>query len=176
MANEFFTALPELLPAVQSAVAEAPRLVEIPSGSQSVPPTSSTVPLNATTVQVIPSETQLRALPPNSVIPPAQPQIPAVPGTAIPEVPGGTTETRYGGISSLSFLREIRPIFKYSSGAPLSAAPAVPENSLPSEAELRALANAFDSSGARQAESSMPAPSSPQIPGCCAASCDIGFF
>jgi cysteine desulfurase / selenocysteine lyase len=162
MASEFLTALPDFVPLAETAVFAGQGTPEIPKASQSGPPA---VPVNLTTVQVIPSETQLRALPSNSAIPPAQPQIPAIPGTAIPEVPGGVTETRYGGISSLSFLNQIRPIFNYPAGTSLSAVPAFPANNLSSETELRALANSFDRSSTQQVTSSFPASPSPQVLG-----------
>jgi cysteine desulfurase/selenocysteine lyase len=162
MANEFLTALPDFAPFAESAAAEAQGNAAVPKASQSVP---ADAPVNLTSVQVIPSETQLRALPSNSAIPPAQPQIPAVPGTAIPEVPGGVAETRYGGVSSLSFLNEIRPIFSYSTGTSLPGATAAPAANFPSETELQALANSFDGSKTSQPTSSYSVQDSPQIPG-----------
>jgi cysteine desulfurase / selenocysteine lyase len=162
MANEFLTALPDFAPFAESAAAEAQGNAAVPKASQSVP---ADAPVNLTSVQVIPSETQLRALPSNSAIPPAQPQIPAVPGTAIPEVPGGVTETRYGGVSSLSFLNEIRPIFSYSTGTSLPGATAAAAANFPSETELQALANSFDGSKTSQPTSSYSVQDSPQIPG-----------
>jgi cysteine desulfurase / selenocysteine lyase len=162
MANEFLTALPDFGPFAESAAAEAQGNAAVPKASQSVP---ADAPVNLTSVQVIPSETQLRALPSNSAIPPAQPQIPAVPGTAIPEVPGGVTETRYGGVSSLSFLNEIRPIFSYSTGTSLPGATAAAAANFPSETELQALANSFDGSKTSQPTSSYSVQDSPQIPG-----------
>src|SRR5208282_4845533 len=88
MANEFFTALPEFVPVAGGTLTEAQRSVSVPGTAQagSVPG----LPANFTSVPTagIPTETQLRALPANSAIPPVQAQIPAIPGTAIPEIPG----------------------------------------------------------------------------------------
>src|ERR1700730_1783917 len=141
MANEFFTALPELVPLAESVLADAQRGVSVPGAAAPL----AGVPANPAFVPTatIPSETQLRALPATSVLPPVQPQIPAIPGTAIPEVPGGVTETRYGGVSSLSFLDEIPPLFSYPKGTPLPIVPPRPTVSIPGEAELQALANSF---------------------------------
>ena len=135
MANEFFTALPEFVPQAESALAEAQRGADAPKAS---PPG---IPSGAPAISSleIPSETQLRALPANSAIPPVQAQIPAVPGTAIPELPGGVTETRYGGASSFSFLDEIRPIFSYPTGTPLPVTPQAATIAIPTEKERQAL-------------------------------------
>jgi cysteine desulfurase / selenocysteine lyase len=162
MANEFLTALPELVPLTQGAAVEAQRDADLSNASQVAPPA---VPVNLTSVQGIPSETQLRTLPSNSAIPPAQAQIPAIPGTAIPEVPGGVTETRYGGISSLSFLNEIRPIFSYPSGTPLPAIPAASVIGIPGETDLQALAGGVDGSNPPRVTDSFAALASPQVPG-----------
>jgi cysteine desulfurase / selenocysteine lyase len=102
MANEFFTALPEFVPVAEGVLAEAQRGAPAPS----FPTNVASVPTAG-----VPTETELRVLPANSPIPPVQAQVPAIPGTAIPEIPGGVAETRYGGTSSFSFLDEIRPIF-----------------------------------------------------------------
>ncbi len=164
MANEFFTALPEFLPVAEGAMAEAQGGANVPGIAQagSVPG----LPANFTSVPTagIPSETQLRALPANSAIPPVQAQIPAIPGTAIPEVPGGVTETRYGGFSSLAFLDEIRPIFSYPTGVSLPIAQ--PSTiTMPGKAELQALANSFDSSATPRISESFAAQGTPQLPG-----------
>jgi cysteine desulfurase/selenocysteine lyase len=165
MANEFFTALPELVPLAESVLADAQRGGSAPSAAQAAP--LAGVPANQGLVPAatIPSETQLRALPATSVLPPVQPQIPAIPGTAIPEVPGGVTETRYGGVSSLSFLDEIRPIFAYPRGTPLPIVPPRPTVSIPGEAELQALANSFPNRATPELTESFAAPGAPQLPG-----------
>ena len=159
MANEFFTALPDLVPLAENVLGEAQRS---PNWTQAVPPV---LPVNLTSLPGIPSETQLRALPANSASPPAQPQIPAIPGTAIPEVPGGVTETRYGGLSSLAFLNEIRPIFSYPIGTPLPVTSPAPAISIPTESELQALANSFSLLAMPQVAESFEAPGTPQLPG-----------
>jgi cysteine desulfurase/selenocysteine lyase len=165
MASEFFTALPDFLPLAENALAESQRGASLPGTAQvaSIP----AAPANFTSLPVagIPSETQLRALPTTSSLPPIQPQIPAIPGTAIPEVPGGLTETRFGGISSLAFLNDIRPIFSYPTAAPLPIAPPTSTISIPTETELQALANSFSTSATPRVTESYPAQSAPQLPG-----------
>jgi cysteine desulfurase / selenocysteine lyase len=167
MANEFFTALPDLLPVAEGAVAEAQRGSAVPAVSQGASIPALPVNVNSVPGSVIPSETQLRALPANSAIPPVQAQIPAIPGTAIPEVPGGTTQTRYGGVSSLSFLNDIRPIFSYSTGTPLPISAAAPTIAIPAETELQALANSFAGSGTPtpQVSETAPALAAPPVQG-----------
>ena len=159
MAKEFFTGLPEFVPVAESALGEAQRGTILPTAVQ-------TAPLASGAVTGLSSETQLRALPSTSALPPAQAQIPAIPGTAIPEIPGGITETRYGGTSSLSFLDEIRPIFAYPKGtAPLPIAPPAPTVSIPSETELQVLANSFSTSAAPEVPDAFAAPGAPQLSG-----------
>jgi cysteine desulfurase / selenocysteine lyase len=164
MANEFFTALPDFVPA-GSALAEAQRGSSVPGVAQSAASIPA-LPTNVPSVPGvrIPSDTELRALPANSAIPPVQGQVPAIPGTAIPEVPGGITETRYGGVSSLSFLDEIRPLFSYSTGAALPVTPQASTINTPTETELQVLANSFSGSPPSVTES-YAAPLTPQLPG-----------
>ncbi|MGB7438019.1 MAG: family 2A encapsulin nanocompartment cargo protein cysteine desulfurase [Candidatus Acidiferrum sp.] len=154
MANEFFTALPGIAPVAESG-----------QRGTSLPAAVQTAPLASGAVTGLPSETQLRALPSTSGLPPMQPQIPAVPGTAIPEVPGGITETRYGGTSSLAFLDEIRPIFAYPKGTPLPILPPASVVTIPSETELQALANSFSASATPEVPEPFVAPGAPQLPG-----------
>jgi cysteine desulfurase / selenocysteine lyase len=165
MANEFFTALPEFIPVAENVLTEAQPGQNVPSAAQSEP--FGNVPSNPAFVPTtaIPSETQLRALPAPSVLPPLQPQIPAIPGTAIPEVPGGVTQTRFGGVSSLAFLNDIRPIFSYPAGTPLPVVPPASTIRIPSETELQALANSFSNSATPEVTESLPVPAAPQLPG-----------
>jgi cysteine desulfurase/selenocysteine lyase len=158
MAKEFFTGLPEFVPVAESALGEAQRGTILPTAVQ-------TAPLASGAVTGLSSETQLRALPSTSALPPVQAQIPAIPGTAIPEIPGGITETRYGGTSSLSFLNEIRPIFAYPKGTPLPIVPPAPTVSIPSETELQALANSFSISATPEVPDAFAAPGAPQLSG-----------
>jgi cysteine desulfurase / selenocysteine lyase len=164
MANEFFTALPDIAPPAGGALAEAQRGSRVPGIPQST--SIPALPTNLPSVPGvrIPSETELRALPANSAIPPVQAQVPAIPGTAIPEVPGGITETRYGGVSSISFLSEIRPLFSYSRGAAFPVVPQASTIGIPTETELQALANSFAGSPPPLTES-YAAPLTPQLPG-----------
>ena len=165
MANEFFTALPEFVPVAEGVLAETQRGANTTAVAQSGPVPGLPVSFNSLPTAGIPSETELRALPANSSLPTVQAQVPAIPGTAIPEVPGGVTETRYGGVSSFSFLDEIRPIFSYPAGMPLPVAPPASTISIPTETELQALANSFGSSTTPQLTESFAAPGTPQLPG-----------
>jgi cysteine desulfurase / selenocysteine lyase len=165
MANEFFTALPEFVPVAESVLADAQRGVNVPSAARAAPLAGGPASPALVPSTVLPSETQLRALPSTSGLPPVQPQIPAIPGTAIPEVPGGVTETRYGGISSLSFLDEIRPIFAHPKGTPLPVIPQASTVSIPSETELQALANSFSNSATPELTESFATQGAPQLPG-----------
>jgi cysteine desulfurase / selenocysteine lyase len=165
MANEFFTALPEFVPLAGNTLGEAQRAADASKVAQVV--TAPGLPANFAAIPTagIPSETEVRALPANSAIPPVQPQIPAIPGTAIPEIPGGVTETRYGGVSSLSFLDEIRPIFSHPTGTPLPVVPSAATIKIPTEMELQALANSFPSFATPQVTESFATLVTPQFPG-----------
>ena len=163
MANEFFTALPEFVPLVETALAETQRAVNVSQVSR-----ASTAPGRPANLAIVPSaglppETQVRALPANSAIPPVQAQVPAVPGTAIPEVPGGVTETRYGGLSSLSFLNEIRPIPAYPAGTVLPDVSSGSTIPIPTETELQALADSLGGSSTPQITESFTVPGIPQF-------------
>jgi cysteine desulfurase/selenocysteine lyase len=161
MANEFFTALPELAPLAENALTQAQHGTAVPkAASLGIP---SGVP--AVSTLEIPSETQLRTLPASSAIPPAQAQVPAIPGTAIPDLPGAVTENRYGGVSSLSFLDEIRPIFSYPVGTSLPVTPQADAISIPTEAELQELANGFASPATLELRDTFSLPAAPQVAG-----------
>src|ERR1700676_3153871 len=165
MANEFFTALPEFVPVAESVLADAQRGVNVPSAVQAAPLAGGPASPALVPSTALPSETQLRALPSTSGFPPVQPQIAAIPGTAIPEVPGGVTQTRYGGVSSLSFLDEIRPILAYPKGIPLPVIPQASTVSIPSETELQALANSFSNSATPELTGPTATEGAPQLPG-----------
>jgi cysteine desulfurase / selenocysteine lyase len=165
MANEFFTALPEFVPVAESVLADAQRGVNVPSAAQAAPLAGGPASPALVPSTVLPSETQLRALPSTSGLPPVQAQIPAIPGTAIPEVPGGVTETRYGGVSSLSFLDEIRPIFAYPKGTPQPFTPPASTVSIPSGTELQVLANSFSKTATPEVTESFAAQGAPHLPG-----------
>jgi len=165
MANEFFTALPEFLPVAESVLTDAQRAASVTDVAPAGIATAAPASLTSVPTAGLPSELELRTLPTTSALPPIQAQIPAIPGTAFPEIPGGVTETRYGGASSLSFLDEIRPIFAYPTGMPLSVVPQASTVTFPSETELQALANSFSSSATPQLTESYPAQATPQLPG-----------
>src|SRR5271154_6134826 len=146
MANEFFTALPGFLPVAESVLTDAQRAASVTDVAPAGIATAAPASLTSVPTAGLPSELELRTLPTTSALPPIQAQIPAIPGTAFPEIPGGVTETRYGGASSLSFLDEIRPIFAYPAGMPLPIVPQASAVSFPSETELQSLANSFSGS------------------------------
>lgn len=164
MANEFFTALPEFTPLAEKALAEAAQAVDVSQVYQA--PNAPGLPANLAMIPSagLPSEAQLRALPSSSVIPPVQAQVPAIPGTAIPEIPGGVTETRYGGVSSLAFLNDIRPIFSYPTGTALPVVPSPPAIPIPTETELQALADNFADLSTPRVTELFAVPATPQFP------------
>jgi len=167
MANEFFTALPEYAPLAEETLAAShatPQPILQPA-SQAAIPSPIGVNLPADSTAVTPSEVQVRALPANSSLPSIQPQIPAVPGTVIPEIPGGVAETRRGGVSSLSFLNEIRPIFSYPTGTAFPVNPPAGTVAIPTETELHELANSFANPPTAQVNEPFSVVSSPQIAG-----------
>ena len=161
MANEFFTALPEFVPLAENALAQAQRGADLPKGSLPGIPLGTT----AFPTAEVPPEAQLRALPAYSEVPVAQAQIPAIPGTAIPELPGGVAETRYGGVSSFSFLDEIRPLFSYPASTPLPVTPQAATIAIPTETELQELAKGFASPSMPELKETFALPTSPQVGG-----------
>jgi cysteine desulfurase / selenocysteine lyase len=160
MANEFFTALP----LAESAQGQLPAGID-PS-SLSIP--SSYAPLS--TGSSTPPEAQLRTAALPAVV---QAQVPAIPGAAMtpPSIPNGLDLARFGSPDVFSFLQDARPIFG------LVNAPAIPgvapTNSetikIPTETELRALADEFSGIPLPRVSESQLAPAAPQIPGAPAA-------
>jgi cysteine desulfurase / selenocysteine lyase len=170
MANEFFTALPDFAPLAENVLAEAQRGSSAPLIAQA-PPIPTVPNLTSVPGARIPTDTEIRALPANSAIPPVQAQVPAIPGTAIPEIPGGVTETRYGGASSFSFLNEVRPLFSYSIGTPVLPVAAQPAVNIPAETDLQSILNSFAGYETAQVPQTPLAnqpgatPDTPQFPG-----------
>ena len=140
MANEFFTALPDAYtaaPAVPYA-AEAARAADASSaGTNLVEPSASST-------ASVPTEAQLRALPSTLSATDAYSQIPAGTNTVPLGFPGGWDATQITGPESLSFLEDIRPLFSYSAG-PLHVADYASTIKVPTETELRAIADSFSS-------------------------------
>lgn len=165
MANEFFTALPELPVASQSVLSAPPRAVATPSATESMnalgdPATFTSQPLPTT------SEAALRALPASlssgaASTSSATGLSPAV----LPEIPGGAGTTNFSPLPSFSFLDEIRPLFSYPMASPLAAAPPMPAVKIPGETELRALANSFSPIATPQILDSSSQRNAPQVSG-----------
>jgi cysteine desulfurase / selenocysteine lyase len=140
MASEFFTALPgahTAVPAVPYAT-EAAGVAEAPSAG-----TNLTHP-SANPTASLPTEAQLRALPSTLSAADAYSQIPAGSNTLPLGLPGGLDATHFTGPASLSFLEDIRPLFSYSA-APLPVADYPATIQIPTETELRAIADSFSS-------------------------------
>jgi cysteine desulfurase/selenocysteine lyase len=140
MANEFFTALP----AAQTVVPAAPYGAEAARGPQASIAGVSLGDFSADPTAVVPTEAQLRALPASLGAPDAYSQIPAGANTMPLGLPGGVDATYFTGPASLSFLEDIRPLFSYSA-APLPVADYPATIQIPTETELRAIANSFSS-------------------------------
>jgi cysteine desulfurase / selenocysteine lyase len=140
MANEFFTALP----AAQAVVPAAPYAAEAARGPQASIAGVSLVDASADQTVLLPTETQRRALPSSLGAAEAYSQIPASANTVPLGLPGGVDATYFTGPASLSFLEDIRPLFSYSA-APLPAADYPATIQIPTETELRVIANSFSS-------------------------------
>src|SRR5450432_3433105 len=158
MANDFFTALP-LAPGTSSELA-------LLTGAAGTGESSAAMPAPAApSATSIPTETQLRALPPTLPITGSQAQIPAIPGAFLPEIPGGVNTSRFGGPTSLSFLEEIRPLFSYAAFS-LPGIAVIPEAiKIPAETELRPFANSFSAAAVPQTPEFFTSRSAPQVAG-----------
>jgi cysteine desulfurase/selenocysteine lyase len=158
MANEFFKAVPGASSATFGTpdLAAAAHVDETFSGAANAPG------FDAAPATSIPSEAQLRALP--STIPStgSLTQIPAIPDALLPENPGGVSASRFAPPASLSFLDDIRPLFSYSR---LPVAESLETIKIPTETELRALANNFSFTAIPQTPEFFADRSAPQILG-----------
>ena len=151
MANEFFTALPELSQAEKSAAAFPQASAAVPSASEALNALGNTATLTSPLATGFPSEAELRALPASLASGPATPPLVAgLSPAALPGIPGGAGATNFSALPSFSFLDEIRPLFSYPLASPLAAVPAMPAVKIPGETELRALANHFSSTATPQ--------------------------
>lgn len=157
MATEFFTALPLSEQAgVEQPIAVDPAVLANPS--------RFTAPLSNA-----PSEAQLRtaaaALPGT-----AQPQIPAVPGAlmASPPAPGSFDFGRLGLPEVFSFLEEARPLFS-SLSVPEGIPAKMEAVKIPTETELRALADELGGVSLPKISEAELAAATPQVPGAPAA-------
>jgi cysteine desulfurase / selenocysteine lyase len=143
MANEFFTALPELSQAEQSAPTVPQLSAAVPGAAGALNASGNPAALTSWPTTGIPSEAELRAVP-ASQAPAAPPSLVAgLLPQALPGIPRGAGATSLSALPSFSFLDEIRPLFSYPIRSPLAAAPPLPAVKIPGETELRALANNF---------------------------------
>jgi cysteine desulfurase / selenocysteine lyase len=161
MANEFFTTLPaseNSMPAMPGAASgSVPGML---GASDLSPRFASPSPHD------LPSETRvhsaLAALPQN-----VQPQVPAVPGALMspPAMPGSLDVARFSDpTSAFAFLNEARPLFGFA-GLTSAPAPSLDAIKIPTETDLRALADEFSTTPApRVSEAQIPL-TAPQIPG-----------
>jgi cysteine desulfurase/selenocysteine lyase len=157
MANEFFTALPlseSALPAVTGGVPDVSGL-----SSRFASPSPHDLP----------SETRvhsaLAALPQN-----VQPQIPAIPGAVMspPGLPGSPDLARFSDPGAFAFLEEARPLFGFV-GLTSAPSPTLDAIKIPTETDLRSLADEFSSTPPPRVPETQIPQTAPQIPGAPAA-------
>jgi len=153
MANEFFTALP---------LSEG----ALPLSTDSIPGASATSSRFASpSPHDLPSETRihssLAALPQN-----AQPQVPAIPGALMspPGIPGSPDLARFSDPAAFAFLEEARPLFGFV-GLTSAAPPNLDAIKMPTETDLRALADEFSTTPPPRVSDSQIPQTAPQIPG-----------
>jgi|HubBroStandDraft_4_1064222.scaffolds.fasta_scaffold10391_3 cysteine desulfurase/selenocysteine lyase len=164
MANEFFTALPELSQAEQSAPTVPQLSAAVPGAAGALNASGNPAALTSWPTTGIPSEAELRAVP-ASQAPAAPPSLVAgLLPQALPEIPRGAGATSLSALPSFSFLDEIRPLFSYPIRSPLAAAPPLPAVKIPGETELRALANNFSRTATPQILDSGSYLGAPQVP------------
>src|SRR5580692_4561201 len=156
MANEFFTALP---------LSEG----ALPISTDSIPGASASSRFAAPSPHDAPSETRihsaLAALPQN-----AQPQVPAIPGALMspPAVPGSPDLARFSDPAAFAFLEEARPLFGFV-GLTSAAPPSLDAIKMPTETDLRALADEFSTTPPPRVSEAQIPQTAPQIPGAPAA-------
>jgi cysteine desulfurase/selenocysteine lyase len=166
MANEFFTALPELSQAEKSAAAFPQTSNALPGAIEALDTLGNPATPTSPPTAGFPSETELRALPASLASGVATPPLAAgLSPAALPEIPGGAGATNFSALPSFSFLDEIRPLFSYPLASPLAAVPAMPAVKIPGETELRALANHFSSTATPQILDSGSYLGGPQVSG-----------
>jgi cysteine desulfurase/selenocysteine lyase len=144
MANEFFTALPELSQAEQSAPTVPQLSAAVPGAAGALNASGNPAALTSWPTTGIPSEAELRAVPAS--------QAPAAPPSLV------------AGLLPQALPDEIRPLFSYPIRSPLAAAPPLPAVKIPGETELRALANNFSRTATPQILDSGSYLGAPQVP------------
>src|ERR1700683_1237267 len=160
LANEFFTALP----AAHTVVPGTPYSTEAARGPQASSLGTDRVEYAASPTDSIPSEAQLRALPSTLSAADSYAQVLAGPNAMPSGFPGGVDATHFTGPASLSFLEDIRPLVSYSR-VPLPIADYATAIKIPSESELRALANGFSSTAVPGVPESTIDLAAPQVSG-----------
>ena len=160
LANEFFTALP----AAHTVVPGTPYSTEAARGPQASSVGTDLVEYSASPTDSIPSEAQLRALPSTLSAADSYAQVLAGPNAMPSGFPGGVDATHFTGPASLSFLEDIRPLVSYSR-VPLPIADYATAIKIPSESELRALANGFSSTAVPGVPESTIDLAAPQVAG-----------
>jgi cysteine desulfurase/selenocysteine lyase len=131
MANEFFTSLP-------SAEAAVPTLLPAGTSEQAA---NYVVPTSAPTGTLL-TEEQLRALPATLSLSGAPSQVPANPGAIFSRSPDQANSSDFTSPGTFSFLEEARPLFAFSNSI-LPTAALAQTIKIPTETELRALADPF---------------------------------
>jgi cysteine desulfurase / selenocysteine lyase len=155
MANEFFTALPLSENALPASFESASALPGSAAASRFTPPAPHDLP----------SETRvhsaLAALPQN-----VQPQVPAIPGALMspPAIPGSPDLARFSDPSAFAFLEEARPLFGFA-GLTSAAPPNLDVIKIPTETDLRSLADEFSTTPPPRVSESQIPQTAPQIPG-----------
>jgi cysteine desulfurase / selenocysteine lyase len=153
MANEFFTALP---------ITEAAIPAALPAGSME--PLANDAGLAFVPTTALPTEEQLRALPATLSSRSASPQIPAVPGSIPSGISGPVNTTDFTRPGTFSFLEDARPLFAFSNTtSPIAASARTVK--IPTETELRVLADPFPSLSVPHLPEPRPDSVMSQIPG-----------
>ena len=156
MANEFFTALP-------LSEGALPLSADLPSAPAASSRFASPSPHD------LPSETRIHsavaALPQN-----VQPQVPAIPGALMspPALPGSPDLARFSDPGTFAFLDEARPLFGFV-GLTSVAPPNLDAIKIPTETDLRSLADEFSTTPVPRIDEAQIPHSAPQIPGAPAA-------
>jgi cysteine desulfurase/selenocysteine lyase len=163
MANEFFTALPVAHTVIPGASFAADAARESQASSAGVKLAES----SASPTTSLSAEEQLRALPSTLSAADVYSQIPAGAHTIPLGLPGGVDATYFAGPAFFSFLEDIRPLVSYAS-TPLPIADYAATVKIPTETELRALANSFSSTAVPEVPESPIDLAAPQVSGAAA--------
>ena len=131
MANEFFTGLPSAEPAVPAALSAGTPEQTANYAEPAASPTTT-----------LPTEGQLRSLPATLSAGSASRQVPGAPAAILSGIPNQADFSDFTGPGTFSFLEDARPLFAFSNSSLLIAA-AGQTIKIPTETELRALADPF---------------------------------